>query len=86
VETGKREGTYRPQAVWLYSDGMFHWIYEKDLYKNRFETNYVLRIMILVFVLSWLLMMGCFWGLAPIRRTACRPLASSQPSVWAAGC
>jgi hypothetical protein len=62
VETGKREGTYRPQAVWLYSDGMFHWIYEKDLYKNRFETNYVLRITILVFVLSWLLMMGVLLG------------------------
>ena len=62
MESGKREGAYRPQAVWLYSDGMFHWIYEKDLYKNRFENNYVLRIMILVFVLSWLLMMGVLLG------------------------
>ncbi len=62
MESGNREGEYRPQAVWLYSDGMYRWIYEKDLYKNRFETNYVLRILILVFVLSWLLLMGVLLG------------------------
>ena len=43
MESGNREGEYRPQAVWLYSDGMYCWIYEKNPYRNRFETNYVLR-------------------------------------------
>ena len=62
VESGNREGEYRPQAVWLYSDGMYRWIYEKDLYRNRFETNYVLGVVALVFVLSWLLMMGALLG------------------------
>lgn len=63
MESGNGKNGYRPQAVWLYSDGMYHWIYEKDLYRNRFETNYVLRVIALVFVLSWLLMMGALLGM-----------------------
>lgn len=62
VENGNPEGRYCPQAVWLYSDGMYRWVYEKDLFKSSFETNYVLRIVALVFVLSWLLMMGALLG------------------------
>lgn len=50
------QGGYSPQAVWLYSDGMYHWIYERNLYTSRFETNYVVKIMALVFSLSWLVM------------------------------
>lgn len=64
MENGNGKNGYRPQAVWLYSDGMYHWIYEKDLYSNRFETNYVLKVVILVFGLSWLLMMGVLLGVA----------------------
>jgi uncharacterized BrkB/YihY/UPF0761 family membrane protein len=53
VENGNGEAGYRPQAVWQYSDGVYRWIYEKDLYRNRFETDYVLKVMALVFGL-WL--------------------------------
>ena len=58
VENGNGEAGYRSQAVWQYSDGVYRWIYEKDLYRNRFETDYVLKIMALVFGLSWVLMGG----------------------------
>ena len=58
VENGNGEAGYRSQAVWQYSDGVYRWIYEKDLYRNRFETDYVLKIMGLVFGLSWVLMGG----------------------------
>lgn len=58
VENGNGEAGYRPHAVWQYSDGVYRWIYEKDLYRNRFETDYVLKIMALVFGLSWVLMGG----------------------------
>lgn len=62
MENDNREAGYRPEAVWLYSDGMYHWIYERDLHANRFETNYVLKVMGLVFGLSWVLMMGLLVG------------------------
>ena len=58
VENGNGEAGYRSQAVWQYSDGVYRWIYEKDLYRNRFETDYVLKVMALVFGLSWVLMGG----------------------------
>ena len=58
MENGNGEAGYRSQAVWQYSDGVYRWIYEKDLYRNRFETDYVLKIMALVFGLSWVLMGG----------------------------
>ena len=38
--------------VWLYSDGVYRWSYRRDLYENRFEHNYVLKIMALVFGLK----------------------------------
>lgn len=47
-----------PRAVWLYSDGVYRWAYEKDLIKNRFEINYILKIVMLVFGLSWVLIAG----------------------------
>ena len=49
-----------PRAVWLYSDGVYRWVYEKDLLKNRFEINYILKIVALVFGLSWVLIAGAF--------------------------
>jgi len=52
------EAGFRPESVWLYSDGLYRWIYVRDLYKSRFETNYVLKIMMLVFGLSWVAMVG----------------------------
>ena len=58
MENGNGEAGYRSQAVWQYSDGVYRWIYEKDLYRNRFETDYVLKVMALVFGLSWVLMGG----------------------------
>jgi len=56
VENGS--GGPRPEAVWLYSDGTYRWVYEKDLLRNRFETNYVVKVIMLVFGLSWLVFMG----------------------------
>lgn len=53
-----RSGGPRPEAVWLYSDGTYRWVYEKDLLRNRFETNYVVKVIMLVFGLSWLVFMG----------------------------
>ena len=44
--------------VWLYSDGVYRWSYRRDLYENRFEHNYVLKIMALVFGLTWVLFVG----------------------------
>ena len=44
--------------VWLYSDGVYRWSYQRDLYRNRFEHNYVLKIVGLVFGLSWALFVG----------------------------
>jgi len=49
-----------PKAVWLYSDGVYRWAYEKDLHRNRFEINYILKIVLLVFGLSWVLFAGMF--------------------------
>jgi len=56
VEHGSEGG--RPEAVWLYSDGTYRWAYERDLVRNRFETDYVLKVIMLVFGLSWLVFMG----------------------------
>ena len=39
-------------VVWLYSDGCCRWVYERDLRRKRFETRYVLRLVILVFALG----------------------------------
>ena len=56
VENGSEGG--RLESVWLYSDGTYRWAYERDLVRNRFETNYVLRVIMLVFGLSWAVFMG----------------------------
>lgn len=47
-----------PRAVWLYSDGVYRWVYEKDLLRNRFEINYILKIVALVFGLTFVLIVG----------------------------
>ncbi len=44
--------------IWLYSDGVYRWSYQKDLVRNRFEFNYVLKVIVLVFSLSWALIVG----------------------------
>ena len=49
-----------PREVWLYSDGVYRWAYEKDLYRNRFEINYLIRIVLLVFGLTFVLLAGTF--------------------------
>jgi len=56
VEHGSEGG--RPEAVWLYSDGTYRWAYERDMVQNRFETDYVLKVIMLVFGLSWAVLMG----------------------------
>lgn len=47
-----------PTAVWLYPDGVYRWSYEKDLLKNRYEMNYILKIVALAFGLSWVLILA----------------------------
>ena len=54
----KAETAPDPRAVWLYSDGVYRWAYERDLYKNRYETNYILKIVLLVFALTWAAILG----------------------------
>lgn len=71
-ESGK--AGYRPEAVWLYSDGIYRWVYERDLARSRFETNYVLRVIMLVFGLSWAVFMGIMLAM---------DMGSSGPMVFA---
>lgn len=47
-----------PRAVWLYPDGVYRWVYQKNLFKNRFEMNYIINIVLLVFGLTWLIIIG----------------------------
>jgi len=56
MESRQGQNSHPANEVWLYSDGCYRWVYEKDLHGNRFEINYVLKIVILVFVLSWVLL------------------------------
>ena len=58
MENRTGEAGYRPDAVWLYSDGAYRWVYELDLNGNRYENNYVLRVVALVFVISWVVFMA----------------------------
>ena len=58
VENGSGRAVTHPEAVWLYSDGVYRWVYARDLTWNRFEANYVLRIVILIFAISWVTLTG----------------------------
>lgn len=58
MEERTREIAPNAREIWLYSDGVYRWAYEKDLVKNRFEMNYNLKIVSMVFGLTWVLLIA----------------------------